>query len=122
MSSKRTVTERSGNAVPVEDALVRRIRSLLPSTVTRYADRVPSVTASPNVLHSADDADGETTDEELVHEFLDANGGRVKQATIASRTDWSEAKVSRLLSSMEAAGDIERYRIGREKVVTRPDS
>lgn len=57
------------------------------------------------------------TNRERVIRVLDLNGGRVWQADIADRTGWSKAKVSRVLSEMEAAGVITRFRNGRQKVV-----
>lgn len=57
------------------------------------------------------------TDRGVVERMLDAEDGRIKQSVVISRTDWSASKVSRLLSSMEECGRIERVRIGRQKVV-----
>lgn len=58
------------------------------------------------------------SDEERVVRLLEANGGRMKQATIVAETDWSNAKVSQLLSSMADEGRIEKLRIGRENLIT----
>lgn len=57
------------------------------------------------------------TNREQVIQVLDLNGGRAWQADIVDRTGWSKAKVSRVLSKMEADGVITRFRNGREKVV-----
>ncbi|MEM4781433.1 MAG: hypothetical protein QXG03_07740 [Halalkalicoccus sp.] len=66
-----------------------------------------------------DDVDEELlSDEERVLRLLEANDGRMKQATIVTETDWSNAKVSQLLSAMEEAGEIEKLRIGRENLIT----
>jgi uncharacterized membrane protein len=40
---------------------------------------------------------------------------------VVERTDWSSAKVSRLLTSMEESGAVERVRVGRHKVVVSGD-
>lgn len=56
-----------------------------------------------------------------VHQLLRENDGRIKQSEVVERTDWSKAKVSRTLASMEDKGEISRTRIGRENVVTPPD-
>ncbi|MDL5363561.1 hypothetical protein [Halalkalicoccus sp. NIPERK01] len=61
------------------------------------------------------------SDEERVIRLLEANDGRMKQATIVVETDWSNAKVSQLLSSMEDDGEIEKLRIGRENLITLAD-
>jgi hypothetical protein len=58
------------------------------------------------------------SDEERVVRLLEANDGRMKQATIVVETDWSNAKVSQLLSSMAEEGRIEKLRIGRENLIT----
>ncbi len=58
------------------------------------------------------------SDEERVIRLLEANDGRMKQANIVIETDWSNAKVSQLLSAMEADDEIEKLRIGRENLIT----
>lgn len=57
------------------------------------------------------------TDEEIVMELLQREGGQLKQVHVVEMTDWSKAKVSRVLSRMEQAGDITRVQIGRENLV-----
>jgi uncharacterized membrane protein len=61
------------------------------------------------------------SDEERVERLLSSNGGRMKQADIVKETDWSNAKVSQLLSSMEEEGRIDKLRIGRENLISFPD-
>jgi hypothetical protein len=61
------------------------------------------------------------SDEERVLELLVENGGRMKQAAIVRETDWSNAKVSQLLSEMDEDDDIEKLRIGRENLITLPE-
>lgn len=71
-----------------------------------------------------DDEDTHTellSDEERVERLLSSNGGRMKQANIVKETDWSNAKVSQLLSSMEEEGQIDKLRIGRENLISFPD-
>ena len=60
------------------------------------------------------------SDEERVERLLERNGGRMKQAKIVEETDWSNAKVSQLLSSMAETGRIEKLRIGRENLISLP--
>lgn len=57
---------------------------------------------------------------ERVLELLEENGGRMKQSAIVSSVEWSESTVSRKLGTLEDAGDVLRYRIGREKLVFLP--
>ena len=61
------------------------------------------------------------SNEERVTRFLDDHGGRAKQQEIVDGLDWTEAKTSQVLSSMESEGSIEKFRIGRENVVKLPD-
>jgi hypothetical protein len=58
------------------------------------------------------------SDEERVIRLLRANDGRMKQAMIVRETQWSNAKVSQLLSSMADDGEIDKLRIGRENLIT----
>jgi uncharacterized membrane protein len=60
------------------------------------------------------------SDEERVERLLERNGGRMKQANIVKETNWSNAKVSQLLSSMDEEGRIDKLRIGRENLITLP--
>ncbi|WP_331235572.1 helix-turn-helix transcriptional regulator [Natronorarus salvus] len=59
-----------------------------------------------------------TTDERRVVELLVTNDGRMKQSEIVRETEWSKAKVSRLLSTMEARGEVAKLSVGRENVVS----
>jgi hypothetical protein len=61
------------------------------------------------------------SDEERVLRLLRAEGGRMKQVDIVEETDWSNAKVSQLLSSMAEDGRVEKLRIGRENLISLPD-
>jgi uncharacterized membrane protein len=61
------------------------------------------------------------SDEERVERLLESNGGRMKQAAIVEETDWSNAKVSQLLSSMDEEDRIDKLRIGRENLISFPD-
>ena len=61
------------------------------------------------------------SDEERVEHLLRRNGGRMKQANIVKETNWSNAKVSQLLSSMDEDGRIDKLRIGRENLISLPD-
>ncbi len=61
------------------------------------------------------------SDEERVEYLLEQNGGRMKQADIVKETDWSNAKVSQLLSGMHEEGQIDKLRIGRENLISFPE-
>jgi hypothetical protein len=86
-------------------------------------------TAGATALDDGEGADGEEddldaellSDEERIERLLERNGGRMKQANIVSETGWSNAKVSQLLSAMDAEGRIDKLRIGRENLISFPD-
>ncbi len=60
------------------------------------------------------------SDEERVERLLERNGGRMKQAAIVTETEWSDAKVSQLLSAMAANDRVEKLRLGRENLISLP--
>lgn len=76
-------------------------------------------------LHAQDwdpttlNTDGTTlmTDAERVIRLLIAHNGSMHQSSVVSATEWSSAKVSRVLQRMEQRGDITRVRVGRSNVV-----
>lgn len=74
----------------------------------------PATTAKPDTERLA-------TDEDQVIAVLESEGGRIRQAAIAEQLDWSASKTSRVLSGMEADGQIEKLRIGRENVIDLAD-
>jgi uncharacterized membrane protein len=61
------------------------------------------------------------SDEEQVLQLLRENDGRMKQVDIVNQTNWSNAKVSQLLSEMDSAGKIDKLRIGRENLISLPE-
>lgn len=62
------------------------------------------------------------SDEERVEHLLERNGGRMRQADIVTETDWSDAKVSQLLSRMADEERVEKLRLGRENLISLPDA
>ena len=62
------------------------------------------------------------SDEERVERLLERNGGRMKQAAIVAETEWSDAKVSQLLSAMAANDRVEKLRLGRENLISLPET
>lgn len=91
---------------------------------TEQSPNQPPPTAEPDeeTNDESQDVDGELlSDEERVERLLSSNGGRMKQANIVKETDWSNAKVSQLLSSMEEEGRIDKLRIGRENLISFPE-
>ncbi|MDS0282551.1 helix-turn-helix transcriptional regulator [Haloarcula onubensis] len=62
------------------------------------------------------------SNEEQVRKLLRENGGRIKQQRVASELDWTAAKTSQVVGGLREDGDVETFRIGRENVVTFPDT
>lgn len=103
--SEQATETKEGKRVDVEDAT---------QTETTTAD-------GPEAA-SDDEIDVELlSDEERVERLLENNGGRMKQADIVKETDWSNAKVSQLLSAMDEDDRIDKLRIGRENLISFPD-
>lgn len=85
-------------------------------------EREPEPTESEPEPAESDGVDPDLlSDEERVEALLEQNGGRMRQADIVQETDWSDAKVSQLLSRMADEGSIEKLRLGRENVISLPD-
>jgi len=95
------------------------------TAVTDGASAEPGDVAAAGTTAETDEGDTVDaellSDEERIERLLERNGGRMKQATIVKETDWSNAKVSQLLSSMDDEGRIDKLRIGRENLISFPD-
>ncbi|RQG99371.1 helix-turn-helix transcriptional regulator [Natrarchaeobius oligotrophus] len=75
-------------------------------------ERVVPVETPPELL----------SDEGRVVQLLVENDGEIRQHRITDETGWSKSKVSRLTSSMCEDGTIEKTTVGRENVVSLPES
>jgi uncharacterized membrane protein len=108
-------------------AIDSELLSRLGGSTTTERDDAESQAPETAVPAEGDSEESEEIDEELlsdeerVERLLTSNGGRMKQADIVKETDWSNAKVSQLLSSMEEEGRIDKLRIGRENLISFPD-
>ncbi len=58
------------------------------------------------------------TDEEKVVKLLRSSGGKLFQSAITEKCNFSKAKASQLLSSLENKRIVTRYKRGRDKIVT----
>jgi len=58
-----------------------------------------------------------TPDAQLVKLMLQVENGRLHQTDIVEATDWSKAKVSRLLSRMVDEDEVVKIRLGRENLI-----
>lgn len=59
-------------------------------------------------------------DEVVITQMLEIESGHMRQSDIVEATDWSKAKVSRLLSRMADDDEIVKVRFGRENVIYLP--
>jgi hypothetical protein len=94
----------------------------------RNPSPVSSVTDEAGTDNEANDADEGNeqdmellSDDERVLRLLRENDGRMKQGQIVKETNWSNAKVSQLLSKMSENDEIDKLRIGRENLITLPE-
>jgi hypothetical protein len=62
------------------------------------------------------------SNEEQVLQLLESNGGRLKQQQVAGELDWTDAKTSQVIGGLREEDKVETFRIGRENVVTLPDT
>jgi uncharacterized membrane protein len=62
------------------------------------------------------------SNEEQVLGVLNDHDGRAKQQEIADELDWTDAKTSKVIGEMREDDAIETFRLGRENVVTLPDT
>jgi len=94
---------------------------------TAESDSSHSTAAEPTADPEADsETDSEPdpallSNEEQVMRLLEANGGRMKQQTVVTELEWTDAKTSKVVSTLREEGALESFRIGRENVLTVPD-
>ncbi|WP_162991433.1 helix-turn-helix transcriptional regulator [Halostella salina] len=82
-----------------------------------YSRRQDGASAAAETDQPDPDDEPLLTDEQRVLQLLRENDGRMKQAAIVEETEWSKAKVSRLLSDMTENGEVEKLSIGRENII-----
>lgn len=82
--------------------LMRLRETLLPGSTTSAVDEEPWKPVS---------------DPDRVEQLLVANDGYMKQSRIVEETDWSKAKVSRLLTRMAEEGRVRKDKDGRENII-----
>lgn len=78
--------------------------------------------AGPTASAGIDSISDLMSNEEQVQNLLEEHGGRLKQQEVAAQLDWTDAKTSKVIRQMRDDGSIETFRIGRENVVTLPDT
>ncbi|WP_410766488.1 hypothetical protein [Haloferax sp. DFSO60] len=106
---------------PVSDSA----RTGVPAAATDVGDESDSTTST-----DSDEREGGTektpaellSNEERVLQFIESQGGRVKQQEVAGALDWTDAKTSKVVRGMRDEGTIEGFRLGRENVLRLPES
>ncbi len=85
------------------------------ATETATADRAPDTADERDVPEEF------LSNKERVRRLLEERGGRMKQQDVVSELGWTDAKTSKVVSSLREDGDIESFRLGRENVLSLPD-
>ncbi|MDX1747217.1 MAG: hypothetical protein R3324_14875, partial [Halobacteriales archaeon] len=62
------------------------------------------------------------SNEERVLALLEDRGGRLKQQEVATALEWTDAKTSQVVGDLRESGAIESFRLGRENVLSLPDT
>ena len=62
------------------------------------------------------------SNEEQVQSVLGAHDGRMKQQELAEELGWTDAKTSKVIRGMREDDAVDTFRLGRENVVTLPDT
>ncbi len=81
-----------------------------------------SLATDSDLSDSSEFQDSLLSNEEQVMGLLEANGGRIKQKRVVEELDWTAAKTSKVVSGLRDENKVESFRIGRENVLTLPDS
>jgi len=113
-----------GIGVPSALSALAVLAIVLAAAVVVYRRRGPDAdpaAAAPDEPPSPPPDQELLSDEERVLRLLRSEGGRMRQVAIVEETDWSNAKVSQLLSAMAEAGRIEKLRLGRENLISLPE-
>ncbi|MFP9061836.1 helix-turn-helix transcriptional regulator [Natrialbaceae archaeon A-chndr2] len=62
------------------------------------------------------------SNEEQVIRLLEERGGRLKQQTVVEELGWTDAKTSKVVTGLRESGELESFRLGRENVLSLPES
>ncbi len=62
------------------------------------------------------------SNEEQVLRLVADNGGRMKQQAVVEELGWTDAKTSKVVSTLREEGELESFRLGRENVLSLPDA
>ena len=120
-----SVLYRTGRLSAIRDGRLHEFLTQVRSNVDRVtddeADAEPQTETAEASQEEPDVPVEFLSDDQRILEMLEENDGRMKQADIVKQIEWSKAKVSRVLSSMETDGQIVKIDIGRGNIITRPE-
>ncbi|SDJ53949.1 helix-turn-helix transcriptional regulator [Natronorubrum texcoconense] len=77
-------------------------------------------TATAGTDDTPDPRDDLLSNEEQVLRLLEEYGGRMKQQTVVEELEWTDAKTSKVVSTLREEGELESFRLGRENVLSLP--
>ena len=77
-------------------------------------------TAATGTDATSDPRDDLLSNEEQVLRLLEEYDGRMKQQTVVEELGWTDAKTSKVVSSLRADEELESFRLGRENVLSLP--
>ncbi|WP_436344600.1 helix-turn-helix transcriptional regulator [Natronorubrum sp. FCH18a] len=83
------------------------------------SETTPSTTAAGTDA-TPDPRDDLLSNEEQVLRLLEEYDGRMKQQAVVEELGWTDAKTSKVISSLREDGDLESFRLGRENVLSLP--
>jgi len=122
--SGKSPVERHENELVVTTLVLNSLLGLLvfahrfaPSVIVQYIRPDSRRDDEPGLSEPDDSPDELLDDDDVVTRLLTDNDGRLRQSEIVASTDWSKAKVSRLLGEMESDGDIVKIRLGRQNLI-----
>ncbi|ELY79470.1 helix-turn-helix transcriptional regulator [Natrinema gari] len=99
---------------------------------TADSDPVPTGGSGTAPTVATDDESGSTgttdapdtdllSNEEQVLRLIEGRGGRMKQQAVVEELGWTDAKTSKVVSSLREDGRLESFRLGRENVLSLPE-
>lgn len=83
------------------------------------SETTPSTTAAGTDA-TPDPRDDLLSNEEQILRLLEEYDGRMKQQTVVEELGWTDAKTSKVVSSLREDGELESFRLGRENVLSLP--
>ena len=84
------------------------------------ASEADSRTAAAGTDATPDPRDDLLSNEEQVLRLLEEYDGRMKQQTVVEELEWTDAKTSKVVSTLREGGELESFRLGRENVLSLP--